>query len=662
MLFTQVRVAAFCHGSRAVLVALFFMSLFTSVWGRMVDEPTARSRAAAVIERLAASTSATQRLRRVVPSSLTLLVDRPSARLYADNAGRFALMSTDDRWPEVLAYGSLCHAEASSVSSLLAPWLQLYDRRLKAGLPTAVEAYDGPVVAPLLGAVRHQLAPYNNLCPYYIADDGSVSAERCVVGCVATALEEVISFHRPLVTLQDSLAGWTTAHYTIPTVYAGASVDTRLIRDNYDTPGTYTEAEAEAVARLSMWLGMAVKMNWGPASSGASLHRAEEPLRRAFGFPYVHYADSYKYATTDWLQMLRGEIQAGRPVCYAGSAMRLNGHAFVLDGLDADGLFHVNWGVDGDYDGYFRLDLLNAAEPAWDLTPTGAYEGFFCNQEAVLLSPYAVENVLPDTLSRTGFEIRIDSVAVGLPPEVGKITPLTLYLTNTSDLPLTTPFEVFTTLPTDTALFAQGDYAGFTGIRLEPHQSAALPFMARFDAGGDRTMHFSADDEHIVFSMPIAITTAVPASLTFAEPVLSFPAEGVVQILQTITNAPDAGRAGSLVTYEVIRADITGDHNGPAHADYCFLPAGESETDTIAFSGLVSGETYRLMVRHPWTVQREVTFTMPGSSSAVTTPTTDQTVSRQWHDLQGRPTQAPLSAPTTARKVWDARSRTVKVR
>lgn len=659
---TKVRSAALCHGRRAVLAALSFVTLCASVWGQMVDEPTARRRAAALIERLSAATSSTQRLRRVVPSSLTLLAASPSGRLYADHGGRFALMSTDERWLEVLAYGTLCRSDASSASALLAPWLQLYDRRLKAGLPTAVKAYDGPVVAPLLSAVRHQLAPYNNLCPYYVADDGTVSAGRCVVGCVATALEEVISFHRPVVTLQDSLAGWATAHYTIPTVYAGASVDTRLIRDNYDIPGTYTEAEAEAVARLSMWLGMAVKMNWGPASSGASLHRAEEPLRRAFGFPYVHYADSYKYTTTDWLRMLRSEIQAGRPVCYAGSAIRLNGHAFVLDGLDADGLFHVNWGVDGDYDGYFRLDLLNAAEPAWDLTPTGAYEGFFCNQEAVLLSPYAVENVLPDTLSRTGLEVRIDSVTVGLPPEVGKITPLTLHLTNTSNLDLTTPFEVFTTLPTDTALFAQGDYAGFTGIRLEPRQSASLPFMARFDAGGDRTMHFSADDKHIVFSMPVAITTAVPSGLTFASPVLSFPAEGVVEILQTITNAPDAGRAGSLVTYEVIRADITGDHNGPAHTDYCFLPAGESETDTIAFSGLIPGETYRLMVRHPWTVQREVTFTMPGSISGLTTPETGRNLSRQWHDLQGRPTQPPVSAPASVRKVWDARRQTVKVR
>ena len=44
-------------------------------------------------------------------------------------------------------------------------------------------------------------------------------------------------------------------------------VDSRLIRDNYDSLGTYTAAEAEAVARLTYMLGVAVKMNWGVTSA-----------------------------------------------------------------------------------------------------------------------------------------------------------------------------------------------------------------------------------------------------------------------------------------------------------------------------------------------------------------------------------------------------------
>ena len=203
MFFRKISSAVCRHGQRAVCLCLCFLALWSSVGAQTVDEPTARRRAAVVFERLSAATSPASRSRSVTPSSLTLVAERSAGRLYADGKGHFALMSADERWPEVLAYGSCPDANMASASALLAPWLQLYDRRYKSGLATAAEAYDGPVVAPLLSAVRHQLAPYNNLCPYYTADDGTVSPERCVVGCVATALEEVISFHRPVVTLQD---------------------------------------------------------------------------------------------------------------------------------------------------------------------------------------------------------------------------------------------------------------------------------------------------------------------------------------------------------------------------------------------------------------------------------------------------------------------------
>ena len=100
-------------------------------------------------------------------------------------------------------------------------------------------------------------------------------------------------------------------------------------------------------------------------------------MKRAFGFGYVHYADSYKYRPDDWLSMMRNELRQGRPVFYTGNAMPLNGHAFVVDGLDEDGLFHVNWGTNGDFDGFFRLDILYANEPSYDTTPEGAQAGFF---------------------------------------------------------------------------------------------------------------------------------------------------------------------------------------------------------------------------------------------------------------------------------------------
>ena len=74
--------------------------------------------------------------------------------------------------------------------------------------------------------------------------------------------------------------------------------------------------------------------------------------------------------------MLADEISAGRPILYCGYSYTqgsLGGHAFVFDGVDANGLFHVNWGWGGSGDGFFRVSLLS---------PGGSYN-FKYGQDAI---------------------------------------------------------------------------------------------------------------------------------------------------------------------------------------------------------------------------------------------------------------------------------------
>ena len=59
-----------------------------------------------------------------------------------------------------------------------------------------------------------------------------------------------------------------------------------------------------------------------------------------------------------FIDSLAGELQAGRPVLMAGHTLEDTGHAFVCDGMDADGLLHINWGWDGMSDAYFRVSAL----------------------------------------------------------------------------------------------------------------------------------------------------------------------------------------------------------------------------------------------------------------------------------------------------------------
>ena len=54
--------------------------------------------------------------------------------------------------------------------------------------------------------------------------------------------------------------------------------------------------------------------------------------------------------------------RAGRPILYTGVDPGAGGHAFVFDGIDADGKIHVNWGWDGEGNGFYDIADLNPTD------------------------------------------------------------------------------------------------------------------------------------------------------------------------------------------------------------------------------------------------------------------------------------------------------------
>ena len=63
------------------------------------------------------------------------------------------------------------------------------------------------------------------------------------------------------------------------------------------------------------------------------------------------------YSIDGWEDLIYSELVNGRPVLYGGSRED-DGHAFVCDGYDGNGLFHINWGFGGIFDAYFSLSVL----------------------------------------------------------------------------------------------------------------------------------------------------------------------------------------------------------------------------------------------------------------------------------------------------------------
>ena len=56
-------------------------------------------------------------------------------------------------------------------------------------------------------------------------------------------------------------------------------------------------------------------------------------------------------------------LNANYPIIYSGDN-GAEGHAFVVDGYDSNGLFHINWGWNGESNGYFALDATEYSQNA----------------------------------------------------------------------------------------------------------------------------------------------------------------------------------------------------------------------------------------------------------------------------------------------------------
>lgn len=207
-------------------------------------------------------------------------------------------------------------------------------------------------VSPLVGDILFdQDAPFNGACPEYTP--GTKSA----VGCAATAAAIICRYYEWPATGEGSNSyAWQDTELSVD--FSKESFDYSKIRKSYK--GGYSQEEAAEVAKLSYDLGVGMNMRYG-ASSGAY----DGPIMKAFTqfFRYnkgVIYKARDFYNSDEWNEMLKAELAQGAPIYMtAVNTAKNSGHAFIIDGYDNQGLYHLNWGWSGMSNGYFSIDYLN---------------------------------------------------------------------------------------------------------------------------------------------------------------------------------------------------------------------------------------------------------------------------------------------------------------
>jgi hypothetical protein len=286
----------------------------------------------------------------------------------------FIIISADDRTYPVLGFSTQSGFDPQRINPALRKWLDSYHNQiiqvvvedipataeimqtwqaLESGNPLkSLESNNS--VGPLVSTRWDQSPYFNAMCPY-----DSYYGERTVSGCVATAVAQIMKywnypnqgtgFH----TYQHDEFGSQSANFG-GTNYQWSQMPNRVSSAN------------NAVATLLYHVGVAVEMDYGVKGSSAATfeyepgqHSGEYALKNYFGYKEtLRHASREDYTDEGWSQLLRKELDEGRPLLYRGSGSG-GGHAFVCDGYSSNTYFHFNWGWGGYQDGYFHMSALN---------------------------------------------------------------------------------------------------------------------------------------------------------------------------------------------------------------------------------------------------------------------------------------------------------------
>lgn len=202
-------------------------------------------------------------------------------------------------------------------------------------------------VTPLLKSVWNQDCYYNELCPV----DLTGPCDRVYAGCVATAMGQIMYYWR------FPMTGNGTTSYSAPP-YGTQYVNFGSSTYNWDQmKGTIYSSHPE-LAKMLYHAGVSVKMDYSPSGSGASSSDVPSAMKNKFRYASATYRSKSNYTTTNWNNLLIGNLDNKYPIYYSGSG-NSGGHAWNCDGYQGTDYFHFDWGWSGAYNGYYYLDNLN---------------------------------------------------------------------------------------------------------------------------------------------------------------------------------------------------------------------------------------------------------------------------------------------------------------
>lgn len=301
-------------------------------------------------------------------------------------AQKFVLVSGSDQTRPIIGYGE-GEFDPENMPDNLRDWLKMISEdisRLEAdGSPRLQrQASSTTAITPFMEHIKWaQGYPYNLRCPAF-------GQENSPAGCIATAAAQCIYYYR----YPSQGAGMHTdanepslsVNFSTSTYDYDLMFDSFMTSQNADGSWThsYTDAQMYEVAKLTYHCGIMCDMAYTQQASGAKFPDLLRGLIENMQYdPSAQIVMRRTRTYEEWDSLLQNELRHTRPVIISGSSdNNTSGHSFVLDGLDEQGLYHVNWGWAGVYNGYYDITIMRPEDGEVKVNPDG-----YCAEQMAII-------------------------------------------------------------------------------------------------------------------------------------------------------------------------------------------------------------------------------------------------------------------------------------
>ena len=299
--------------------------------------------------------------------------------VFNDDAGKgFVVIAGDDKMGKVLAYSKEASIDMANLNPearyLFDSYRQVYEelgkhKTLTTRAGAATKTADA--VQPLLKSKWGQDYPYSKLTQY-------------VTGCVATAVAQVMYYHK------WPAQGKGQESYTVKFDNTVRSAD--FTKSHYDWDNmlpdynrrNITTKQEDAVALLMNDVGIATNMQYTDRASGTQSYMAERALRNYFDYDASMVTRSYE-GIDNFIEIVKKELRNGFPLYISGDSKTGGGHAWVCDGFDEEDRFHMNFGWNGQANGYYSLATLSVTSTGSEFN--GAQHSFNRRLHVIAIHP-----------------------------------------------------------------------------------------------------------------------------------------------------------------------------------------------------------------------------------------------------------------------------------